>query len=206
MTYHLMDEDFDTGPILAPGLAADAGRGDLPPTATPLLASLSLELLHAQALARLEDGDRGDPRANTGAPCGTVGEDYQRVDWSRPAAEIHRQVCAWQFLFTQELPGPLAEIDGKTVRLVATSLTDPGGRASDRDRQRSDLGGRERFARRLADAASTERTLSGRTRKPVADERPFACGAFELGDHAAREGERTVPIRAAPTWSTSSST
>ena len=49
------------------------------------------------------------------------------MDWSRPAAEIHRQVCAWRFLFsTSELPGPLAEIDGKTVRLVATSLTDPG--------------------------------------------------------------------------------
>ena len=84
-----------------------------------------------QALARLEDGDRGDPQANTGAThAGPFGEDYQRVDWSRPAAEIHRQVCAWQFLFTQELPGPLAEIDGKTVRLVATSLTDPGGEAT----------------------------------------------------------------------------
>jgi methionyl-tRNA formyltransferase len=35
-------------------------------------------------------------------------------------------VCAWGFHFQTDSPGPLAELDGGTVRLVATSLTDPG--------------------------------------------------------------------------------
>ena len=129
MTYHLMDEDFDTGPILAQGSRPMPDEVTFP-TLQPLLASLSLELL-PRALARLEAGERGDPQTDSGATyAGPFGEDYQHVDWSRPAAEIHRQVCAWQFLFSQELPGPLAEIDGKTVRLVATSLTDPGDGAA----------------------------------------------------------------------------
>jgi methionyl-tRNA formyltransferase len=125
MTYHLMDEDFDTGPILAQGTRPMPEDVSFP-TLQPLLAELSLELL-PRALARLEAGERGDPQPETGATyAGPFGEDYRRVDWSRPAADIHRQVCAWQFHFTQEPPGPLAELDGETVRLVRTSLSDPG--------------------------------------------------------------------------------
>jgi methionyl-tRNA formyltransferase len=121
MTYHLMDEDFDTGPILAQG-----SRPMPAEVSFPLLAELSLELL-PRALARLEAGDRGDAQPTTGATyAGPFGDDYRYVDWSRPAAAIHRQVCAWSFNFEPGSPGPLAEFDGETVRLVATSLADPG--------------------------------------------------------------------------------
>jgi methionyl-tRNA formyltransferase len=123
MTYHLMDEDFDTGPILAQDSRPMPDEVSFP-TLQPLLASLSLELL-PRALARLEAGDRGDPQAENGATyAGPFGEDYQRLDWSLPAADVHRQVAAWQFM--QGLPGPLAEFDGETMRVVRTSLTDPG--------------------------------------------------------------------------------
>jgi methionyl-tRNA formyltransferase len=125
MTYHLMDEDFDTGPILAQGSRPMPEEVSFP-TLQPLLASLSLELL-PRALARLEAGDRGDPQPADGATyAGPFEADYQRVDWNRPAADVHRQVAAWQFMFTQDLPGPLAELDGETVRLTRTSLTEPG--------------------------------------------------------------------------------
>lgn len=125
MTYHLMDEDFDTGPILAQGSRPMPDEVTFP-TLQPLLAELSLELL-PRALARLEAGDRGDPQPATGATyAGAFGADYRRVDWSWPAAEIHRQVCAWSFNFEPGSPGPLAELDDETVRLVTTSLTDPG--------------------------------------------------------------------------------
>jgi methionyl-tRNA formyltransferase len=125
MTYHLMDEDFDTGPILAQGSRPMPEEVSFP-TLQPLLASLSLELL-PRALARLEAGDRGDAQPGNGATyAGPFGEDYQRLDWSRRAADVHRQVAAWQFMFTQDLPGPLAELDGEMVRVVRTSLTDPG--------------------------------------------------------------------------------
>jgi methionyl-tRNA formyltransferase len=124
MTYHLMDEDFDTGPILAQGSRPMPDEVNFP-TLQPLLAELSLELL-PRALARLEAGDRGDPQHPTGATyAGPFGDDYRYVDWSRPAGEIHRQVCAWSFHSHPDLPGPLAEVDGRTVRLVATSLRDP---------------------------------------------------------------------------------
>jgi methionyl-tRNA formyltransferase len=125
MTYHLMDEDFDTGPILAQGMRPMPGDVSFP-TLQPLLASLSQELL-PRALARLEAGDRGDPQTDEGASyAGTFEDDYRFVDWSRPAAEIHRQVCAWGFHFDQSAPGPLAELDGETVRIAVASLSDPG--------------------------------------------------------------------------------
>ena len=45
------------------------------------------------------------------------------IDWSRPAAEIARQVRAWRF--HSVVPGDrgaLAELDGETVRVLRTSL------------------------------------------------------------------------------------
>ena len=73
-----------------------------------------------------EAGDRGDVQPEEAATyAGVFGDDYRHVDWAQPAAEIHRQVCAWSFDFEAGSSGPLAEIDGKTVRLVTTSLTDP---------------------------------------------------------------------------------
>jgi methionyl-tRNA formyltransferase len=125
MTYHLMDEDFDTGPILAQGSRPMPEEVSFP-TLQPVLAELSLELL-PRALARLEAGDRGDAQPTSGATyAGPFGDDYRYVDWSLPARAIHRQVCAWSFNFEPDTPGPLAELDGETVRLVATSLADPG--------------------------------------------------------------------------------
>jgi methionyl-tRNA formyltransferase len=124
MTYHLMDDDFDTGPVLAQGTRPMPEEVNFP-RLQPLLAELSQELL-PRALARLEAGDRGDAQSDEGATyAGAFADDYRHVDWAQPAVEIHRQVCAWSFHFEVGSSGPLAEIDGKTVRLVTTSLTDP---------------------------------------------------------------------------------
>ena len=124
LTFHLMDDDFDTGPLLAQGLRPMPEEANFP-ALQPLLAELAQELL-PQALARLEAGDRGDAQSDDRATyAGAFGDDYRHVDWAQPAAEIHRQVCAWSFHFEAGSAGPLAEIDGQTVRLVTTSLTDP---------------------------------------------------------------------------------
>jgi methionyl-tRNA formyltransferase len=124
LTYHLMDDDFDTGPVLAQGSRPMPAEVNFP-TLQPLLVELSQELL-PRALARLEAGDRGDAQSDEGATrAGAFGDDYRHVDWSRPAAEIHRQACAWSFHCEVGSPGPLAEVDGQTVRLVTTSLIDP---------------------------------------------------------------------------------
>jgi methionyl-tRNA formyltransferase len=43
---------------------------------------------------------------------------------------VHDQVRAWAFsLGLSPVVGPIAELDGQRVRLVRTSLTDPGGDA-----------------------------------------------------------------------------
>jgi methionyl-tRNA formyltransferase len=56
-----------------------------------------------------------------------LGEDYATIDWSQTAREIHNQVRAWSFAFGMgPVQGPIAELDGKRVKVTRTSLTDPG--------------------------------------------------------------------------------
>lgn len=128
LTYHLMDEEFDTGPILAQGsrpIPPDAWFGDL----QPLFPELVQELL-PKALARLAAGDCGDPQSEGGATyAGLFEADYVHVDWSKPAPEIHTQARAWSvaFAFRAGERGPIAELDGERVRLLRTSLTEVDG-------------------------------------------------------------------------------
>ena len=43
------------------------------------------------------------------------------------ARKIHDQVRAWHLTFgMSRVPGPIAELDGQRVKLLRTSLTDPG--------------------------------------------------------------------------------
>jgi methionyl-tRNA formyltransferase len=58
---------------------------------------------------------------------GLFGEDYAIVDWAQPARAIHNQVRAWMLTFGLcPVEGPIAELDGERVKLLRTSLTDPG--------------------------------------------------------------------------------
>jgi len=81
-----------------------------------------------QVLERLEAGDPGDPQSEDGAGwAGAFDEDYASVDWTQPAARIHDQVRAWHLTFgSAKVPGPIAELDGERMKLLRTSLTDPG--------------------------------------------------------------------------------
>jgi methionyl-tRNA formyltransferase len=124
LTYHLMDAELDTGPILAQGsrpMPSDTSLSGLVPT----LQELSRELL-TRALQRLLAGDAADPQTEVGASWAPAfGEDYVEIDWSRPAVEIDRQVRAWQWMFSDALAGPLTTIGGLRVRVAATRLDDP---------------------------------------------------------------------------------
>jgi len=81
-----------------------------------------------QVFERLEAGDPGDPQPEEGVSwAGPFAADYAAVDWSRPAREIHNQVRAWRHMFALGgVVGPIAELDGERVKLLRTSLTDPG--------------------------------------------------------------------------------
>jgi methionyl-tRNA formyltransferase len=122
MTLHRMDADFDTGAILAQS-AAPLGEEESIDELVPKLEQMVVELLPI-ALERVARGDPGDPQRDEDASyAGPFEPEYGRLDWTRPAAEIHRQVRAWRFMPTQE--GPLAELDGETVRVLRTRL-EPG--------------------------------------------------------------------------------
>jgi methionyl-tRNA formyltransferase len=125
LTVHLMDEHFDTGPILAQGsrpMPADTAIEGLGPTLRELASGLVPD-----ALRRVVAGERGDPQTNDGATyAGLFGEDYATLDPSLPRAKLERQVRAWAWMFAAPVPGPIAELAGRRVRVLAASLDDPG--------------------------------------------------------------------------------
>jgi methionyl-tRNA formyltransferase len=129
LTYHLMDAEYDTGPVLAQGsrpMPADTSHEGL----IPVLRDLSQELL-AEALGRVLAGDRGDPQSEEGASWAPgFGDDYAELDWARPAAEIDRQVRAWRWMFRTAVDGPLTTIGGDRVKVLRTRLDDPGDAAA----------------------------------------------------------------------------
>jgi methionyl-tRNA formyltransferase len=126
-TYHRMDADFDTGSILVQS-SAPLGDAEGPQEVLERIFGLAASLL-PRALARVEAGEPGEPQSDEGASyAGFFEPGYAVVDWSRPALEVHRQVRAWWATAVREGPhGPLAELDGRRVRLLRTRLDDAEG-------------------------------------------------------------------------------
>ncbi len=142
-TWHRMDAELDTGPILAQGsvtLEDEHSWEELEPKLVPVV----VELL-TDALARVEVGDAGDPQEQgAGDYFPFFGDDYAWIDPSSSRAEIYRQVKAWRFASaTDGLRGALAELDGETVRVLRTSLA-PAEGPHDRVRRRHTLDRGER--------------------------------------------------------------
>lgn len=121
LTYHLMAEEYDTGPILAQG-SAPLGPEDTFAEVIPKLGALSAELLPV-VFERLRAGDPGDAQDESGASYAPFFEDeYVWIDWEKPRREIHRQVRAWRMTPARGVAGALTEIDGETVRVLVASL------------------------------------------------------------------------------------
>jgi methionyl-tRNA formyltransferase len=128
-TYHRMDEDFDTGAILAQG-SAPLADAEGPEDVVTRIVGLAAALL-PQALARVEAGDPGDVQdGNEATYAGFFEPEFAEIDWRRPAEEVHRQVRAWWVAAVRDGPrGALAELDGERVRVLRTRLDDrEGGR------------------------------------------------------------------------------
>jgi methionyl-tRNA formyltransferase len=130
ITWHRMDADLDTGPMLAqttvPMQDDDFDIADI----GPRVGAAGIGLL-PRVLERIAAGDPGDPQPTEGVTwAGHFEDDYAAVDWSQPARRIHDQVRAWAFTFgLSPVAGPIAVLDGERVRLTRTSLSDPGGDA-----------------------------------------------------------------------------
>jgi methionyl-tRNA formyltransferase len=127
-TFHRMDVELDTGPILAQDVMPLGDEHSWEELAPKLVDTVGRLL--PQALARVENGDPGDPQPEgRGEYLSFFEPDYVRIDWSRPAPEIYRQVRAWRFGSAGDgEKGALTELDGETVRVLRTSLEPAEGR------------------------------------------------------------------------------
>ncbi len=126
LTYHLMDEQFDTGPILAQE-AVPLDDDETNETLWPKVGAVGAELVPL-VFERLARGERGEPQA--GGDYQSLFEDeYADVDAGATAADVHRQVRAWRFAFATEggKRGPILERDGERRRLLKTSLAEVDG-------------------------------------------------------------------------------
>jgi methionyl-tRNA formyltransferase len=128
VTWHRMDADLDTGPILAqttvPILDDDTTIDEI----GPRLRDAALGLL-PRVFERLAAADPGDAQATEGASwAARFGADYADVDFSRTAREVHDQVRAWALSFgLSDVEGPIAKLDGERVKLLRTSLVERPG-------------------------------------------------------------------------------
>jgi methionyl-tRNA formyltransferase len=121
-TFHLMDAEFDTGPILAQG-TTPLSDDDSMDTLVELMPPLVTRLL-PQALARLEAGDRGDPQPPGGSRAPLFEDDYAEIDWTRSAREVHNQVRSWFLPSVSGILGALTTLDERRVRVLKTRLVD----------------------------------------------------------------------------------
>jgi len=126
ITFHLMDAELDTGPILS---QRRYGLGELesPDVFYPRMGLVVGEAL-AEALERLAAGDEGTPQQEGGSYETFFSEDDAWLDLSRAAVDVHRLVWAWRYAFSPGgTRGALLELDGAPVRVLATSLTEVDG-------------------------------------------------------------------------------
>jgi methionyl-tRNA formyltransferase len=130
-TWHRMDAELDTGNVLAQTtVPIEDDDVDIAEFGPRLLAAGVSILPHA--LERVAAGDPGDPQPEEGASWAGhfTADEYVRIDWSHTARQIHNQVRAWHLTFGMSgLRAPVADLDGETVVLLQTRLTDPGGDA-----------------------------------------------------------------------------
>jgi methionyl-tRNA formyltransferase len=124
VTFHLMDAELDTGPILAQRSFPLDGL-EAPDVFYPRLGLVVGDVL-AEALAKLDAGERGDTQEEGSYESFFAHEDAW-LDLSLPAAEVHRLVWAWLYAASLGTRGALLELDGKPVRVLATSLTEVEG-------------------------------------------------------------------------------
>ena len=125
LTFHRMDVDLDTGSIMAQS-TMEIGEYTEPNEFYPRMGPLMMQLL-GESLGKLAAGEEG--RAQEGGEYESFfTDDDAWLDFSRPASELHQLVWGWRYAISRgELRGALAEIDGESVRVLASSLHEVDG-------------------------------------------------------------------------------
>jgi methionyl-tRNA formyltransferase len=127
LSVHRMDAELDTGEILAQK-RFPIGDYVEPDEFYRRMGPLLLEALR-EALGKVAAGEPGTVQAGGDYQSYFGGEDKRWLDWSRPAVELHRLVWAWRYTVPHgDGPqGALATLDGETLRVLASSLTEVEG-------------------------------------------------------------------------------
>ena len=125
-TFHRMDAELDTGPILAQR-RLPLGEPTEPEAFYAQTGPVAMEVL-GEALAALAAGDEGRPQDEGGEYESFFADEDAWLDPSRPARELHRLVWGWRYTIPAgALRGALADLDGGTVRVLASSLSEVEG-------------------------------------------------------------------------------
>jgi len=126
ITFHRMDAELDTGPILAQR-SAPLGELAEPDELYGRMGQMVMETF-GEALARLAAGEAGEPQPEGGEYESFFADADAGLDLSRPAEELHRLVWAWRYAIPGgELRGALVDLDGEQVRVLASSLAEVDG-------------------------------------------------------------------------------
>lgn len=121
VTFHRMDAELDTGPILAQQ-SLPLGDYVVPDEFYTRRGPVVMQTL-ALALERIAAGDPGTPQPDGGEYESFLPQEDAYLDPSRPAVELHRLVWAWRYTVpVGPVRGALVELDGETVRVLASSL------------------------------------------------------------------------------------
>lgn len=128
ISFHRMDAELDTGPILVQRRIPFGEEFEPPDDFFPKTGPIVGEAL-AEALAKLGAGEEGTAQTEGSGSYETFfGDDDVWLDLTRPAAEVHRHAWAWRYGMRIDggLKGALVELDGKPVRVLRTSLEAEG--------------------------------------------------------------------------------
>jgi methionyl-tRNA formyltransferase len=126
LTFHFMDAELDTGPVVAQG-GMPIGDWAEPDELFGRFGAVVGRTL-AEALVRIEAGDRGTVQPEGGEYETFFTDADVWLDPALTAAELYRLVWAWHFTLPHKTErGPLVELDGETVRVLASSLTEVAG-------------------------------------------------------------------------------
>lgn len=126
ITFHRMDAELDTGAILAQR-PMTVGEYCEPEEFYGRMGPLHIEAFR-EALDKLAAGDEGAPQPPGGEYESFFTDEDADLDLSRSAAEVNRMVWAWRYTIPiGTRHGALLELDGETVRVLASSLTEVEG-------------------------------------------------------------------------------
>ena len=115
-----MEAGLDTGPVLL-RQATDIGPEETTAKLHDRLSAMGAALI-VEALAKLP-GLTPDPQPEIGVTyAAKIDKSEARVDWSRPAVEVDRQIRG-----LSPFPGAWTEIDGNRVKLLASRLAEGQG-------------------------------------------------------------------------------